>query len=161
MQFTIRSATDLYPRVDEWQAAHGMTLAMLKNLPLFNMASVGFVLDPPEWPGCWSSVLIFSRTDLGYDVSGNIYWLPQDWDKWAEQGKFPYTTGPWRWPKMKSVPGHGMEWGVEVSPSRDLELTLDKLHATWVNMQILVENYLTSAAIEEMRYNQIFEKSIN
>ena len=161
MQFTIRSATDLYPRVDEWENAHAMTLAMLKNLPLFNMASVGFVLDPPEWPGCWSSVLIFSRTDLGHDVSGNIYWLPQDWDKWAEQGKFPYTTGPWRWPKMKSVPGHGMEWGVEVSPSRDLELTLDKLHATWVNMQILVENYLTSAAIEEMRYNQIFEKSIN
>lgn len=161
MQFTIRSATDLYPRVDEWQAAHAMTLAMLKNLPVFNMASVGFVLDPPEWPGCWSSVLIFSRTDLGYDVSGNMYWLPQDWERWAEQGKFPYTTGPWRWPKMKSVPGHGLEWGIEVTPSQSVELLLDKLHATWVNMQILVENYLTSAAIEEMRYNQIFEKSIN
>ena len=90
-----------------------------------------------------------------------MYWLPQDWDKWAEQGKFPYTTGPWRWPKLKSVPGHGMEWGIEVTPCQNLELVLDKLHATWVNMQVLVEKYLTTAAIEEMSYNQAFVKSIN
>ena len=78
MQFTIRSATDLYPRIDEWESAHTMTMAMLDNLPLYNMASVGFVLDPPEWPGCWSSVLVFSRSDLGWDASGHMYWLPQD-----------------------------------------------------------------------------------
>ena len=161
MQFTIRSATDLYPRIDEWESAHTITMAMLDNLPLYNMASVGFVLDPPEWPGCWSSVLVFSRSDLGWDASGHMYWLPQDWEKWADQGKFPYTAGPWKWPKLVTVPGHGMEWSIEVTPCKSVESLLDKLHASWVNMQILVEKYLTTAALEEMAYNRSFAKSVN